>query len=102
MVDDGTVTEARLAFGGMAATPARATSAEQAMVGQPWTHDTVEAAVACLATEFTPFSDHRGTAWYRTTVAQNLLRGFYEETHTVRQPSLAYRHTGTVLTEAGA
>ncbi len=101
-VDDGVVTEARLAFGGMAATPARATSAEKAMVGQAWTHNTVEAAVACLATEFTPFSDHRGSAWYRTTVAQNLLRGFYDETHIVRQPTLAYRHTGTVLTEAGA
>jgi xanthine dehydrogenase small subunit len=96
------VTEARLAYGGMAATPTRAKSAEQALVGQPWTHDTVEAAIACLATEFTPFSDHRGTAWYRNAVAQNLLRGFYEETHTDRQPSLAYRHTGTVLMEAGA
>ena len=62
--------EARFAFGGMAATPARAPRAEAAFA------DGVEAACAALAQDFQPISDHRASAWYRLTVAQNLLRKF--------------------------
>jgi len=62
--------EARFAFGGMAATPARAPRAE-AMFSKD-----VEAACAALAEDFEPLSDHRASAWYRLTVAQNLLRKF--------------------------
>jgi CO/xanthine dehydrogenase FAD-binding subunit len=36
-VEDGTVTEARIAFGGMAGTPKRAAHVEAALIGQPWT-----------------------------------------------------------------
>jgi hypothetical protein len=36
-VEDGTVTAARIAFGGMAGTPKRATHVEAALIGQPWT-----------------------------------------------------------------
>jgi xanthine dehydrogenase small subunit len=63
--------EARFAFGGMAATPARAPRAE-AMFSKG-----VEAACAALAEDFKPLSDHRASAWYRLTVAQNLLRKFH-------------------------
>jgi xanthine dehydrogenase small subunit len=45
-VEDGTVTAARIAFGGMAGTPKRATHVEAALIGQPWTRATVEAARA--------------------------------------------------------
>jgi xanthine dehydrogenase small subunit len=62
--------KARFAFGGMAATPARALRAEAAF------GDGVEAACAALAQDFQPLSDHRASAWYRLTVAQNLLRKF--------------------------
>jgi xanthine dehydrogenase small subunit len=62
--------EARFAFGGMAATPARAPRAE-AMFSKD-----VEMACAALAEDFKPLSDHRASAWYRLTVAQNLLRKF--------------------------
>jgi xanthine dehydrogenase small subunit len=34
---DGKVTEARIAYGGMAATPKRAKAVEAALLGQPWT-----------------------------------------------------------------
>ena len=37
------------------------------------------------------------TAWYRATLAGNLLRGFYLETRTERQPTLPARHAGTVI-----
>ena len=92
----GRVTEARFAFGGMAATPARAAHAEHAVVGNPWNHPTVEAAALALADDFTPLSDHRGSAWYRMTVAQNLLRGFYEETLTEGVIRLSPGHAATV------
>jgi hypothetical protein len=42
---EGVVEEVRLAYGGMAATPARARAAEAALLGHPWTHEGVERAV---------------------------------------------------------
>jgi xanthine dehydrogenase small subunit len=96
-LDGAIVAEARLAYGGMAATPARATKTEAALVGQPWTEATVEAACARLAQDFTPLSDHRGSAWYRATLAANLLRGFFHETLDDPAPRLTPRHSGTVL-----
>ncbi|RUT25211.1 xanthine dehydrogenase small subunit [Asaia sp. W19] len=75
----GRIIEARLAFGGMAATPCRAPRAEQALLGQLWNETTLEAARDALAEDFTPLSDMRASAWYRQTVAANLLTRFYEE-----------------------
>jgi xanthine dehydrogenase small subunit len=65
---------ARIACGGMAATPKRAKNAEQALAGadldQPasW-----RAASAALSKDFAPLTDMRATAAYRMTVAANLL-----------------------------
>jgi len=95
--DDGIVTDARVAFGGMAATPMRAAGVEAALVGQPWTARTVQAAADKIPDDFSPIDDLRGSAWYRATVAANLVRGFYEETHEVRVPTLPDRPTATVL-----
>ena len=92
----GVVTVARLAYGGMAATPARAVKTEAALVGKPWTKANVEAAAKLVSQDFSPMSDHRGSAAYRSLVAANLLRGFYEETQQVRQPALRPLHAGTV------
>jgi xanthine dehydrogenase small subunit len=93
---EGRVTEARLAYGGMAATPARARRTEAALVGRPWTEATVEEALARLEEDFQPLSDHRGSAWYRAKVAKNLLRGFFHETLSEPRPRLAQGHTATV------
>ena len=76
---DGIVTEARIAYGGMAATPKRAFHAEQALIGQPWTEATIESAVAGLDRDFAPISDWRASAAYRRRVAGNLLRRFWLE-----------------------
>ncbi|MFT3710022.1 MAG: xanthine dehydrogenase small subunit [Archangium sp.] len=92
----GVVTEARLAFGGMAATPKRAANAEKALVGQSWNAAAVDAAARLIASDFTPMSDHRGSAGYRSLVAANLLRGFFDETGETRQPALSKRHAATV------
>lgn len=92
----GVVKRARLAFGGMAATPKRAAAAEAALEGQPWTEASVERAARALAKDFTPLSDHRGSKEYRALVAANLVRGFFHETQDERQPHLKPGHAATV------
>ena len=98
-VDDaGLVSSARLAFGGMAATPKRATLAESALVGKRWSEESVLAAAATLTSEFFPVSDHRGSKEYRARVAHNLLHGFYLEAAQSSSPAPGLRplHAGTV------
>lgn len=72
-VEDGLVVDARLAFGGMAATPIRVPAAEQALLGQPFSLQGIEPAQAALAAAMSPMSDVRASADYRTQVAVNLL-----------------------------
>ncbi|NUZ06897.1 xanthine dehydrogenase small subunit [Piscinibacter koreensis] len=79
-LDAGSVKSARFAFGGMAATVRRASEAEAAVLGQPWTEATLFAAQAALACDFVPLTDMRASADYRMQVAQNLLRRFWLET----------------------
>jgi len=76
----GVVTDARFAFGGMAATVKRAAHAEAAVRHQPWTEATMEAAAAALARDFTPITDLRASAGYRQRAVVNLLRRFWLET----------------------
>jgi len=78
-VTDGIVSMAVLAFGGMAATPKRASSAESALVGQPWSEAAMLAAAEKLPEDFQPLSDMRATSEYRMKVAQNLFRRFWLE-----------------------
>ncbi|GLU30313.1 xanthine dehydrogenase small subunit [Trinickia caryophylli] len=77
---DGTVTSARIAFGGMAATPKRASAAEAVLEGGAWDEAALRRAMAALAGDFVPLTDMRATSRYRMTVARNLLRRFYLET----------------------
>ena len=82
-IADDRVASARIAYGGMAAVPARARHAETALVGQPWTAASIDAAIAALARDFSPISDMRASADYRLRAAGNLLRRFHLE----QQPS---------------
>lgn len=75
--DAGVVGMARIAFGGMAATPKRAKAVEAALVGKPWTMETVEAALPAFASDYQPISDMRASAEYRLLAAQNLLKRFF-------------------------
>ena len=79
-VENGIVTAARIAFGGMAATPKRATLAEAALTGRPWNEATARAGMAALGQDYTPLSDMRATAAYRSRGAANLLYRFWLET----------------------
>jgi xanthine dehydrogenase small subunit len=73
---DGTrIAGARIAFGGMAAIPKRARTAEKALVetylDRP---ETLEEAIEALAQDFSPIDDLRASAKYRLDVARALLR----------------------------
>ena len=78
-VEDGRITTARIAFGGMAATPKRAARAEDALIGAAWSEDALTAAAARLGEDFTPLTDWRASADYRLQVAKNLFRRFWLE-----------------------
>ncbi|MEL6958909.1 MAG: xanthine dehydrogenase small subunit [Pseudomonadota bacterium] len=78
-VTDGTITEARIAFGGMAGTPKRAASAEAALVGRPWSSDTIDAAAEAIETDFQPMSDMRASSAYRMEAAQGQFRRYFDD-----------------------
>lgn len=78
-VADGVITAARIALGGMAATPKRATACEAALIGQPFDEAAFDAAAQQIATDFTPLTDWRASAEYRMLTAKNLLRRFFLE-----------------------
>ncbi len=79
LTGDGSVATARIAYGGMAATPKRASAVEAALIGKPWTEATVDAALDAYEKDFTPLSDMRASAAYRMLAGRNLLRRFYLE-----------------------
>ena len=81
-LDNGIVTAARIAFGGMAATPKRASACETVLIGNPFDSASVERACRALAEDFTPLSDFRASKEYRLLTAQNLLRKYALELQT--------------------
>ncbi|MFK7763699.1 MAG: xanthine dehydrogenase small subunit [Roseobacter sp.] len=78
-VTEGVVSAVRLAFGGMAGTPCRASRAEAELLGAPWAKPTIEAAAHALASDFSPLSDMRASAGYRMNAAQNMLHRYWLE-----------------------
>lgn len=81
-VQNSVVRDLRAVFGGMAAQPARAVSAEKALTGRPWTAETLAGIDAEVARDFSPIDDHRGSAAYRLRAAANLFRRLQLETTT--------------------
>lgn len=70
-LDGNTITKARLAYGGVAATPVRAKDAEAALIGKTLApHADV---LAALSGAFTPMDDHRGSARYRAQMVPRLF-----------------------------
>jgi xanthine dehydrogenase small subunit len=92
LAGDGTVADVRIAYGGMAATPKRASAVENALIGKPWTEQTVEVAMAEYARDFTPLTDMRASAEYRALAARNLLLRFFAETSGTKAPIQVSRH----------
>lgn len=75
--EQGVVTHARLAYGGVAATPARARATEAFLTGKPWNEATVQEAKAVLANEFSPIDDVRAAAEFRRDLIVTLLEKFW-------------------------
>ncbi|WP_434362423.1 xanthine dehydrogenase small subunit [Parasalinivibrio latis] len=73
------IADARVAFGGMAAIPARARHCEQALNGEPLSLDTIQKAMKALDGDFQPISDFRASKEYRSETAANLLYRLYTE-----------------------
>ena len=83
--DGDTITEARVAYGGMAATPKRAPTVEAVLVGRTWDRTAAAAAAIEFASDYRPITDFRGTASYRLKAAANLIRRFQLDTAEDRQ-----------------
>jgi len=79
IVEKGIVKKITIAYGGMAATPKRAKHVEAALLGKPWTLETIVLAEKELEKDFTPISDMRASADYRALAAKGLIRRFYLE-----------------------
>jgi xanthine dehydrogenase small subunit len=75
--EGGMITAARLAYGGMAGTPKRASAAEAAMIGQQFNEATMQAAMTAMASDFQPLSDMRASAAYRLKTAQNMILRYF-------------------------
>ena len=86
---DGIMVGVRLAFGGMAGIPKRASHAEAVLAGKPLDITHFKEAGAVLVDDFTPLSDMRGSAKYRLLTAQNLLVKYGLELISGKQMSLA-------------
>jgi xanthine dehydrogenase small subunit len=78
------ITQARLAYGGVAAIPARALDTESLLTGKRWNEKTMLLAKEKLKTAFNPLSDFRGSAQYRTMLIANLLEKFWLECSEVK------------------
>lgn len=69
-----------LAYGGMAATTKRVTEAEVFLTANEWTRGNIEQAMEMVQKAFTPVSDARSGAEFRSIAAKNLLLKFWNET----------------------
>jgi xanthine dehydrogenase small subunit len=77
--DDGRMVRARVAYGGVAATPIRVGTAERALEGQHLSERTLSKAKDEVGRALAPMSDHRGSKEYRLQVAMSLLDKFRTE-----------------------
>tara|TARA_B100000029_G_scaffold230836_1_gene228349 strand:- start:1342 stop:2778 length:1437 start_codon:yes stop_codon:yes gene_type:complete len=69
----------RAAYGGMAATPKRASHCEKVLINSVLTKEIINKAKFALAKDFKPISDVRNSSKYRMEVAQNLLEKCFLE-----------------------
>jgi xanthine dehydrogenase small subunit len=90
--DGQSMRDVRLAYGGMAATPKRATNAEAVLNGQPFDEATLRKAQAALDRDFAPLTDMRASKEYRQQIAKNLLERAFLETQRPHIETVVYRY----------
>ncbi|REK04735.1 MAG: xanthine dehydrogenase small subunit [Bacteroidetes bacterium] len=76
-IENGFISSAILAFGGMAAKTMRAAAAEEFLQGKEWTASNAEQAGELVYSFFTPISDARSGDEFRRLAARNLLTKFH-------------------------
>ncbi|MBL8747905.1 MAG: FAD binding domain-containing protein [Planctomycetes bacterium] len=77
--DGGVVARARFAYGGVAATPVRATAAEALLVGRRMDAASLRDCRAAAAGAFAPIGDVRASAGYRAAMVAELLAKLWHE-----------------------
>ncbi|CUH33533.1 4-hydroxybenzoyl-CoA reductase subunit gamma [Jannaschia seosinensis] len=82
-VVNGVLAGVRIAFGGMAGIPKRASHAEAALEGRPRDAAAMAAAAEALAEDFAPLSDMRASAEYRLEAARGMLRRLATDAPTI-------------------
>lgn len=92
-IENNVITEARVAFGGMAAIPMRAKQCEQVLQGGNWNKQTISLAKAALLEDFQPISDFRASKEYRLLTAANMLTRLFVE---LESPAVETRVTAYV------
>ena len=75
-VEEGAVSEIRIALGSVAPTVVRARTAESVLRGRTIDPESIASARRALSQDISPIDDLRSTANYRLTVAGNLLEEF--------------------------
>jgi xanthine dehydrogenase small subunit len=76
----GTVARLRIAYGGVAAVPLRASALEELAIGRLWNGETLAMLGKAARHLGTPLSDHRASADYRRAMITSLLERFFSET----------------------
>jgi len=76
---DGSIASISIGAGGVAATPVRAKQTQSRLLGKPWSQAAAMDAAAQLRAEFSPISDMRASAAYRSEVLGNLMQRFWLE-----------------------
>lgn len=100
-VEDDIIREVRIAYGGMAATPKRASLAEAALLGHTWDEVHLQQAMEQLTQDYAPLTDMRASSAYRMKTAQQLLKRFWLETRT-QSPLAAHQVNAFSSSIAGA
>ena len=97
------VCHARLAYGGVAATPTRAKKTEAFLLGKSWSEPTMREAQDVLASELSPIDDHRSGAEFRRELVTSLFEKFFRgETSASQDLPLRFERDGAACAHAKA
>ncbi|MEL7182576.1 MAG: FAD binding domain-containing protein, partial [Pseudomonadota bacterium] len=86
-VQNGRFVRPRLAFGGMAGVPKRASHVEALLDGQPMTEATLATAQKSFAKDFSPLSDMRASSAYRLAACEGMVARAFHRLRAQGQPS---------------
>lgn len=92
-LEDGVVVQASVGAGGVAVTPKRAVQTQAVLRGQVWSQDLAQAAGLAMQAEFSPLSDLRASADYRSTLLARLWQRFWLESQGTPHLDLSDLHT---------